>query len=265
MLSLRFGDANTKFFHRKASSRRRKNFIQRLKVGNGWALSHEDKAHEIQNFFQNAMKQPPPRNVDLNWEIISNRQHNLSSLDTPFSEVEIKASIDLMPADKAPGPDGFTGSFLKSCWATIKYDFMAAVNAFYNLRCCNLHLINSASIILIPKKDGAETVGDFRPISLIHSFIKIITKTLALRLAPRMNEIISPFQSAFIKSRSIHENFLAVRSRAGQKTRNPKPEPGIPEPETRTRNTRTRTRNTRNPNFVREFRVATCKTRIYFG
>jgi hypothetical protein len=96
--------------------------------------------------------------------------------------------------------------------ATIKYDFMAAMNAFYNLHCCNLHLIISANIILIPKKDGAETVGDFRPISLIHSFIQIITKTLALRLAPRMNEIISPFQSAFIKSWSIHENFLAVRS-----------------------------------------------------
>jgi hypothetical protein len=44
MLSLRFGDANTKFFHRKASSRRRKNCIQRLRVGNGWAFSHEDKA-----------------------------------------------------------------------------------------------------------------------------------------------------------------------------------------------------------------------------
>jgi hypothetical protein len=100
---------------------------------------------------------------------------------------------------------------------------MAAVNAFYNLRCCNLHLINSASIILIPKKDGAETVGDFRPIRLIHSFIKIITKTLALRLAPRMNEIISPFQSAFIKSRSIHENFLAVRSTIRRFQRNNSP------------------------------------------
>jgi hypothetical protein len=30
---------------------------------------------------------------------------------------------------------------------------------------------------------------DFRPISLIHSFIKIITKTLALRLAPHTNNL----------------------------------------------------------------------------
>jgi hypothetical protein len=70
----------------------------------------------------------------------------------PFSDDEIKASIDLLPSNKAPGPDDFIGSFLKFCWATIKYDFMAAVNAFYNLRCRNLHLINLASIILIPKK-----------------------------------------------------------------------------------------------------------------
>ena len=89
---------------------------------------------------------------------------------------------------------------------------MEAVCAFYDLRCNSLQLINSANIILIPKKDGAETVGDYRPISLIHSFIKIITKTLALRLAPHMNSIVSPCQSAFIKRRSIHENFIAVRS-----------------------------------------------------
>jgi hypothetical protein len=50
------------------------------------------------------------------------------------------------------------------------------------------------------------------PISLIHSFVKIIIKTLALRLAPHMHEIVSPCQSAFIKKRTIQDNFMAVRS-----------------------------------------------------
>ena len=212
MLWLKFGDANTKFFHRTAGSRRRKNFIQRLRSGNGWVFSHNEKAQELQNFFHNALKRPTPRSVDLNWDIISDQQFDLSSLDAPFSEEEIKRSIDLLPGDKAPGPDGFTGVFLKSCWTIIRHDIMATVNALYNNRCLNLQLINSANIILIPKKEGAEAAGDFRPISLIHSFIKIITKTLALRLALRMNELVSPCQSAFIQKRSIHENFLAVRS-----------------------------------------------------
>ena len=87
-----------------------------------------------------------------------------------------------MLGDKAPGPDGFTGAFLKACWDIIKNDIMDAANAFHSLRTSNLQLINSASIILIPKKDGADAVGDFRPISLIHSFAKVITKALVLRL-----------------------------------------------------------------------------------
>jgi len=66
--------------------------------------------------------------------------------------------------------------------------------------------------VLIPKKDGAEAITDFRPISLIHSFAKIIAKVLALRLAPHMSSIVSPTQSAFIKRRSIHDNYMAVRN-----------------------------------------------------
>jgi hypothetical protein len=66
-------------------------------------------------------------------------------------------------------------------------------------------------VVLILKKDGAELVSDFRPISLIHSFTKIIAKVLAMRLAPHMNRLISKSQSVFIKKRSIHNNFMLVR------------------------------------------------------
>jgi mannosylglycoprotein endo-beta-mannosidase len=59
-----------------------------------------------------------------------------------------------------------------------------------------------------PKKEGAEDIRDFRPISLIHAIAKIITKILALRLAPFIGLLISPCQSVFIKKRSIHDNFL---------------------------------------------------------
>jgi hypothetical protein len=66
----------------------------------------------------------------------------------------------------------------------------------------------------LPKKDGAEEVGDFRPISLIHAIAKIISKMLAIRLGPFMSELVSNAQSAFIKKRSIHDNFLYVKNLA---------------------------------------------------
>lgn len=78
------------------------------------------------------------------------------------------------------------------------------------MRCVDLNLLNTVTIVLIPKKEGAESAGDYRPISLIHAFAKLIAKILALRLTPYMNQLISNSQSAFIKGHSIHDNFLYV-------------------------------------------------------
>lgn len=71
--------------------------------------------------------------------------------------------------------------------------------------------LNKAHIILIPKKSDAEEIGDFRPISLIHSVPKLFAKVLANRLRLQMHEIVAMNRSAFIKGRHLHDNFLLVR------------------------------------------------------
>jgi hypothetical protein len=65
-------------------------------------------------------------------------------------------------------------------------------------------------VVLLPKKANAERVADFRPISLIHSFAKIIFKLLANRLAPAEKKLITYNQSAFIKKCCILDNFMFV-------------------------------------------------------
>ena len=71
-----------------------------------------------------------------------------------------------------------------------------------------------ANLTLLPKKHEPEAVKDFRPISLIHSFSKIITKLMSLRLSPVIGKLVSPVQSAFITKHCIHENFKLVRNTA---------------------------------------------------
>uniref|UniRef100_A0A453CPK7 Reverse transcriptase domain-containing protein n=1 Tax=Aegilops tauschii subsp. strangulata TaxID=200361 RepID=A0A453CPK7_AEGTS len=119
-----------------------------------------------------------------------------------------------MPSDKAPGPDGFTGLFFKRCWNIVKADLMRVINHFDSLHTSNLQWLNSANVVLQPKKEGAERIADYRPISLIHAITKIIAKVLSLRLAPHMTKLVSNAQSAFIKTRSIHDNFMYVRNLA---------------------------------------------------
>ena len=181
--NLREGDANTKYFHLKANGRRRRNHIFRFQDGTGWATSHEDKSRLAQLHFANMMATPGPRDLDFDWNALNLHTFDLSHLDAPFTEDEALAAINHTAPDKAPGPDGFTGAFFRSCWSIIKGDLMALFHTLHSLRSLNFDLLNTANIILLPKKFGAEKISDYRPTSLIHRVAKIFTKMLALRLA----------------------------------------------------------------------------------
>jgi hypothetical protein len=71
--------------------------------------------------------------------------------------------------------------------------------------------LNRAIITLIPKRQDAMAIGDYRPISLVHSFSKLFSKILANRLSKRIGEVVSNNQLAFIKTRSLHDNFVLVK------------------------------------------------------
>jgi len=93
----------------------------------------------------------------------------------------------------------------------IKADLMAAIITVQQGDARGLGLLNAAYITRIPKKKDALAAKDFRPISLVHSFGKLLTKILANRLAPFLDSLISTNQSAFIRGRCIHDNFILVQ------------------------------------------------------
>lgn len=68
--------------------------------------------------------------------------------------------------------------------------------------------VNISYITLIPKLVTPTDIKDFRPISLLHSIPKLISKVLALRLKPKISGLLDQMQSGFITNRSIAENCL---------------------------------------------------------
>jgi hypothetical protein len=127
---------------------------------------------------------------------------NLESLARPVSTDDIDTVIKQMHANKAPGPDGFNGFFLKNCWDIIKEDFYNLCFDFFN-GSLDLESINSSFITLIPKTNNPTGVNDFRPISLLNCALKIITKLMANRLQGKIIPLIHTNQYGFIKSRTI--------------------------------------------------------------
>ncbi|XP_056842893.1 uncharacterized protein LOC130495512 [Raphanus sativus] len=112
-----------------------------------------------------------------------------------------------MASDKSPGPDGFTCEFYKSAWPVIGNDFVIAVQSFFTKGFLPKG-VNSTILALIPKKDDATKMGDYRPISCCNVLYKVLSKILANRLKQILPKFISTNQSAFVKDRLLMENVL---------------------------------------------------------
>jgi hypothetical protein len=68
--------------------------------------------------------------------------------------------------------------------------------------------LNATFIALIPKKRDALNIRDFRPISLVGSMYKLLSKVLANRIRLVMESLISSSQNAFVGGRQTLDSVL---------------------------------------------------------
>lgn len=64
--------------------------------------------------------------------------------------------------------------------------------------------------MLIPKKDGPQSLNYYRPILLVGCLYKIISKTLASRLSKVLESVISNTQSSFWSGRHILDGVVIL-------------------------------------------------------
>ena len=69
-------------------------------------------------------------------------------------------------------------------------DVLAVFEEFFQ-HCKFEKSLNTTFIALIPKKNDASNIRDFRPISLVGSVYKILSKVLANRLRVILDQLIS--------------------------------------------------------------------------
>lgn len=74
-----------------------------------------------------------------------------------------------------------------------------------------LKAFKATFLSLIPKENGADTPGKFRPISLCNVVLKIITKVMAYRLKPLLPGLVSQEQSGFVEGRQILDGIILTQ------------------------------------------------------
>lgn len=127
-------------------------------------------------------------------------------LEAPLTINEIYKSLIKMPNNKSPGPDGLPAEFYKTFWDILSPLLLRVITEIKTTSKIPPHM-NTANITLIPKPNKDLThPANYRPLSLINTDLKIITKTLATRLETVIPVIIHQDQTGFIKDRYASDN-----------------------------------------------------------
>nr|CAB3264541.1 pol-like protein [Phallusia mammillata] len=138
---------------------------------------------------------PPPDNIFLKQPLNPIPEDQTQSLSQPLSKSEIKNTISLFPNGKTPGPDGLSIEFYSLYWDLIGADLTQALDHAY-LNAYTPLEFNLGHLTLIHKKNNPSLLTNYRPISLLNADLKILQKTLNLRIKPFLSQIISQNQFA---------------------------------------------------------------------
>ena len=204
------GDRDTSFFQRTTTECRRRNRVMKIKDVCGiWV---DNQMYIAEKFITN---------YELRFKSAHQEKRTLPHLGLPnvisntnsqtlirLSDIEeIKQALFSIDSYKAPGSDGFGAGFFKQYWHIVGPDFYNCILEFFRNGKI-LKEINHTFITLIPKINSPSQTTHCRPISLCSTVYKTIAKVLVNRIRPLLNNIVSPYQSAFILGRSIHDNIL---------------------------------------------------------
>lgn len=201
----KFRQCNTKFFHRVATEWFRRNSIASLRMSDDIVVhDHVGKDVVLFQAYKDRLGHSGPVSIFFDLPSIINQIDVLEDLTVPFTSQEIDLVVKTMPSDRAPGPDGFNGCFLKSCSHIIKHDFYKMCSDVYDGK-LDQQSINVGFITLIPKIQSPETANDYRHITLLNCCLELLTKLLANRLQKLILRIIHWNQYGFLRGQSIQD------------------------------------------------------------
>lgn len=207
-------DTSSKFFFALERKVRERKSIDHLKLPDGRETTDKKEIIlQALSFYENlySAQSCDPKAVEriLN-DVPKLSDDNKKELELSLSFEELSTACEQQSAGRSPGLDGLTSEFYRVFWSLIGPDLHSVFTESEKLKVLPLSC-RRAVITLLPKKGDLRSLKNWRPISILNTDYKILSKALTNRLKECLASIVHEDQSYCVPKRSIFDNLFLVR------------------------------------------------------
>ena len=192
--------------------------IKRVELPNGSNITEQNQILKaVKEFYENlfANKDHLLSDINLNNVLKDISYNKLSSAETEKLEgeltlEEISIALKNMKHNKTPGIDGFPSEFFKTFWLNLKHFVLRSLNSSFKKGEFSISLRRTIITCLPKGNKPREKLKNWRPLSMLSVLYKIASASLANRVKPVLNKIISKIQTGFVPGRYIGESTRLV-------------------------------------------------------
>ena len=112
-----------------------------------------------------------------------------TELDQPITMEELFEAVKKGKQRKSPGQDGICHKFFKQTWDVVKHDMLVIINHMYTEGSVSFAQ-KHGHIVCLPKKGALASPKDYRPLIMLNTGYKLLTRIIANHLRPWMKDIL---------------------------------------------------------------------------
>ena len=210
-------DKNTKMYFGLERAYSAKKNISSIRQKNGSITTNpEEITEEFKQFYRNLYTRRPIQRDKLDMLLknvsLKIEKNNADKIKEMVNVNEIRRAIKDTARGSSPGPDGMPIEFYKTfprMWARVLEGIYYEIVQKGRLP---VSMTESFTVLLPKHAEDKQNVANWRPISLLNSDYKILTKVWANRLNPILQKGIGPHQTGFIPGRDIRENIILTQT-----------------------------------------------------
>lgn len=196
----------------RVKQRRESNLIHAIRNSDGKTVIRTDRVVQVLHKFYSELYGGKPLEVERIGKFLKSvalpslSVEHCASLDKEITAQEVLDTIKHLKSNTAPGRDGFSPEFYKA-YRDVLAPYLSGIgNRILDFKDLPSSWLESNIILFKKPERDSLNPGSYRPIALLNTDAKIITKLLANRLQKIIPLYIHADQTGFIPGRQLTDN-----------------------------------------------------------